>query len=85
MKIYIIMGHEYETFDTLLVTTEFNEKRFSDIIMLYSKYFTYGVSLSCYEDEEELFVCAYHENDEIIFDECIYPKEKIVSSYGIEV
>lgn len=84
MKIYIVEGYDKFGFTTLLVTSKFDETRFAELIRDHTKYYD-CISLSCYEDEEEIFVGVFREGRDIIFDECIYPKDMIDSSCGIDV
>ena len=47
MKIYIIEVQDKFGFNTLLVTSKFDETRFTNLIRDYTKYYKYLV-LSCY-------------------------------------
>ena len=76
MKIYIIEGQDKFGFTTLLVTSKFDETRLTNLIRDYTKYYKYVV-LSCYENEEEIYIAAFREGEDIILDECIYPKDMI--------
>lgn len=84
MKIYIIEGQDKFGFTTLLVTSKFDETRFTNLIRDYTKYYKYVV-LSCYENEEEIYFASFREGEDISFNECIYPKDMIDSSCGIDV